>query len=656
MSSLCEEDECRFYDAQDSLSIGSFSEHDEDSVQNDVQYDIWAMAPKSVHHRKNTFLKLMGLSTEDQTLDEIAVDEVIEDRVMQTSGAVLRAATQKEDSSECSSSSCSGSRIQSCNSEGNRGKSLTRSEIGSAALVQKLVDRRIKVADSMAKKMNKVKGQVKGQILGSLRSMACNIVDKQRSPNSVKCLENGLNHWAKVQRVRVNQSKKSFKELSAVFIGQDIQAHQGSILTMKFSLDGRYLASAGEDAVVRVWQVVEDERSNAIDIPDVDPSCLYFSVNNLSELAPLMAEKQKISMLKSLKKTKNSACVIFPPKVFRILEKPVHEFHGHKGDVLDLSWSKDNFLLSASVDETVRLWRVGSEGCLKVFPHSNYVTCVQFQPMDENYFVSGSIDGKVRIWSISGCQVVDWIDVREIVTAVAYNPDGKGGIIGSMTGCCSFFSLSGHRFQLEVSVPLNSKKKSPCKRIIGFQFCPQDSSKVMVTCADSHVRILHGTHVIGKFKGQRNAGNPFCASFTSDGKHIVSASEDSNVYVWNYYNKKGPSFLQKKTVRSYECFSARASVALPWSGLKVHTNKLPPCYFSLGRDYFLESVPKGSATWPEEKLPSDMTSPLCKSKYNFFRSSCQSSYNCHTWGMVIVTAGWDGRIRSFINYGLPAYV
>lgn len=345
MVSLCEEDECRFFDAQDSMSIGSFSEHDEDSVHNDVQYDIWAMAPKSVHHRKNTFLKLMGLSSEGQILDEITVDEVIEDRITQTSGAVLRAAIQEEDSSECSSSSCSGSgsgsRIQNFN-EGNGGKSLTRSEIGSAALVQKLVDRRIKVADSMAKKMNKVKGQFKGQILGSLRSMACNIVDKQRRPDSMKCLENGSTHWAKVQRVRVNQSKKSLKELSAVFIGQDIQAHQGSILTMKFSLDGRYLASAGEDAVVRVWQVVEDERSNEVDIPDVDPSCLYFSVNNLSELAPLMAEKQKTSMLKSLKKTKSSACVIFPPKVFRILEKPVHEFHGHKGDVLALSWSKDN--------------------------------------------------------------------------------------------------------------------------------------------------------------------------------------------------------------------------------------------------------------------------------------------------------------------------
>ena len=53
------------------------------------------------------------------------------------------------------------------------------------------------------------------------------------------------------------------------------------------------------------------------------------------------------------------------------------------------------------------------------------VTCVHFNPMDENYFISGSIDGKIRIWGIPCSQVVDWIDIREIVTAVSYHPDGQ---------------------------------------------------------------------------------------------------------------------------------------------------------------------------------------------------------------------------------------
>lgn len=53
------------------------------------------------------------------------------------------------------------------------------------------------------------------------------------------------------------------------------------------------------------------------------------------------------------------------------------------------------------------------------------MTGVQFNPADESYFVSSSIDGKVRVWSIPRCHVVDWVDVKEIVTAVCYRPDGK---------------------------------------------------------------------------------------------------------------------------------------------------------------------------------------------------------------------------------------
>lgn len=53
------------------------------------------------------------------------------------------------------------------------------------------------------------------------------------------------------------------------------------------------------------------------------------------------------------------------------------------------------------------------------------MTCIQFNPVDDNHFVSGSIDGKVRIWEITGRQVADWMDMKDIVTAVCYRPDGK---------------------------------------------------------------------------------------------------------------------------------------------------------------------------------------------------------------------------------------
>ncbi|KAL8534599.1 hypothetical protein ACS0TY_010568 [Phlomoides rotata] len=528
--------------------------------------------------------------------------------------------------------------------------------------VEQFVDRETQGNVNRSRAMNKSKSWW----LSKLRSMTCMMSGNVKEDNMGS---SGFSQaqGTRVRRVRVRHCRRRLKELSALFTGQDIKAHDGSIIAMKFSLDGQYLASAGEDKIVRVWQVVEDERLDTIDIPDADPSCVYFSVNQLSELGPLMVEKDKLNRSKSVRKTHESACIVFPSKVFRILEKPLHVFEGHHGEILDLSWSKDNCLLSSSVDKTVRLWRVGVDHCLKVFQHSDYVTCVQFNPVNDDYFISGSIDGKVRIWTISCCKVVDWAETRNIITAVSYRPDGQGGIVGSIAGTCHFFHITDNYVQLGDQMCITSKKKSPCKRITGFQFLPHDPIKVLVTSADSQVRIIDGANVIGKYKGNRNAGNQSCASFTSDGNHIVSASDDSNVYIW-HYNEQG-----SKASRSFECFSSDASVAIPWPGLKTrgnsevgtlksskhHKTSLPfssSTCLSLGHDYFFEST-KGSATWPEEKLPVSTpqatTSTLSKPQYKLFKNSYQRASDSHAWGLVIVTSGWDGRIRSFHNYGLP---
>ena len=63
--------------------------------------------------------------------------------------------------------------------------------------------------------------------------------------------------WKQPQKVKVKLRRKSMKELSDLHMGQEIQAHQGAIWTMKFCPDGQYLASAGQDRVVHVWEVLD---------------------------------------------------------------------------------------------------------------------------------------------------------------------------------------------------------------------------------------------------------------------------------------------------------------------------------------------------------------------------------------------------------------
>ncbi|KAK9274702.1 hypothetical protein L1049_021953 [Liquidambar formosana] len=159
-------------------------------------------------------------------------------------------------------------------------------------------------------------------------------------------------------------------------------------------------------------------------------------------------------------------------------------------------------LLSSSMDKTVRLWHLSSKSCLRIFSHSDYVTCIQFNPVDDRYFISGSLDAKVRIWSIHDRQVVDWNDLHEMVTAACYTPDGQGALVGSYKGSCRLYNTSENKLQQKCQINLqNKKKKSHHKKITGFQFAPGSSLEVLVTSADSRIRVIDGVDLVHKFKG-----------------------------------------------------------------------------------------------------------------------------------------------------------
>ncbi|XP_073292880.1 uncharacterized protein [Primulina huaijiensis] len=337
--------ESQFFDALEHIT----PEPDFESDFKRWDYDVWIGAPQIVRDRRVKFIKWMELwadkfegmtSVHTCGNSEIGVSKEDDQRNMEDSGYMLRTSSIVEEfSSSCSSSSSQ----NMVDLESKRGMYLSdciNGEIENVSIfspsVQKIVQREAEANEHTPRTMSKLRDRW----WCKLRSIKC-MMGGNVEDDSIESSSSSQVHSKRVRRVNVRYSRKRLKELSVLFTGQEIQAHKGSILMMKYSLDGQYLASGGRDKLVKVWRVVEDERSSAMDIPDVDPSCMHFSMNQDSELRPLVVAKDE-AKCKTWQKTMESACIVLPPKVFRILETPLHVFQGHSGEILDLSCSQNN--------------------------------------------------------------------------------------------------------------------------------------------------------------------------------------------------------------------------------------------------------------------------------------------------------------------------
>lgn len=327
--------------------------------------------------------------------------------------------------------------------------------------------------------------------------------------------------------VKVKTKKKTYQHMSDLREMQALTKHSGPVWNFAVSHDGVFLASGGRDSIVRVWVVVNSSEGKE---------------HSKTVASQISHEEQK----------QIDQGAIFHPIPYRV-------YSGHKADVIDLDWSKARFLLSASIDKTVRLWHMSREKCLCIFQHPDFVTSVMFHPKEDRFFLSGSFDKKLRVWNIPEHRVVEWQLAANVITAAAFSPNGDLAVAGLYDGCVVFYNADSFKYIDQVDCRNRHGKHRKGKKVTGLVFSA-DGTKLLITTNDSRIRLLdvNTRTVLAKLKGNLNEELQIRASFGEGDTSVICGSEDQQVYVWTGLHNADGSVINRN--EAYESFKASSKL------------------------------------------------------------------------------------------------
>lgn len=408
-------------------------------------------------------------------------------------------------------------------------------------------------------------------------------------------------------------------DFDQIKVVQDLSGeHMGAVWTMKFSHCGRLLASAGQDNVVRIWAL-----KNAFD---------YFNnmrmkYNTEGRVSPSPSQE---SLNSSKSDTDTGVCSGADEdpddKNAPFRQRPFCKYKGHTADLLDLSWSKNYFLLSSSMDKTVRLWHISRRECLCCFQHIDFVTAIAFHPRDDRYFLSGSLDGKLRLWNIPDKKVALWNEVdgqTKLITAANFCQNGKYAVIGTYDGRCIFYDTEHLKYHTQIHVRSTRGRNKVGRKITGIEPLPGEN-KILVTSNDSRIRLydLRDLSLSMKYKGYVNSSSQIKASFSHDFSYLVSGSEDKYVYIWSTYHD-----LSKFT-------SVRRDRNDFWEGIKAHNAVVTSAIFAPNPSLMLSlDVQSEKPEGEDAEILDNMPSGIMKTDNT----------------EVLLSADFTGAIKVFIN-------
>ncbi|KAG6857060.1 hypothetical protein H0H87_010025 [Tephrocybe sp. NHM501043] len=233
--------------------------------------------------------------------------------------------------------------------------------------------------------------------------------------------------------------------------------HASVVCCVQFSLDGKYLAT-GCNRTAQIYDVKTGVKVCVLADESVGKSGdLYIRSVRFSPDGKLLATGAEDRQI----------------RIWDIAKKRIRTvFVGHTQEIYSLDFSLDGrFIISGSGDKTARIWNMHDESSTVLtindtdsLNNDAGVTSVAISPNGQ-LVAAGSLDTIVRIWDVSTGALLERLrGHRDSVYSVAFTPDGRGLVSGSLDKTLKYWDVSGltaRKEELALKKP-GDKPTSPC--------------------------------------------------------------------------------------------------------------------------------------------------------------------------------------------------
>jgi WD40 repeat protein/serine/threonine protein kinase len=343
--------------------------------------------------------------------------------------------------------------------------------------------------------------------------------------------------------------------------------HEGPVHWLAFSPDGRWLASAGDDRVVKVWDMATGQARFTLRGLSQPIWSVAFSPDG-RQLAsagceydadgrPLPGEVKVWDLAKAeaiLTLQGANAPVLgvaFSPDGKRLAgataggqdtehqaapgqvmvwelatAKVVLTLQGSSEPVLSVAFSRDGrWLASGSGDTTIRVWDTQTgANVLSLRGHTAPVLGVAFSP-DGRRLSSAGWDHTVRIWDrLQGKEIATLRGHVAGVAGVAFSPDGRQLASGSWDQTVKIWDAD------------TGRQKASLRGHNGLVACvafSPDRWRLASTGADRTVKVWDVAAAVAPFPLEGHTRAVFGVTFSRDGCRLISASGDRTIRVWD---------------------------------------------------------------------------------------------------------------------------